>query len=386
MAQLAFTGKERIGRITVERFRDSIRLRWTIHRKTYSLTVGKDCRDSVKAARAKAQIIDSDITFDRFDPSLAKYDKQQSTVLEVVSTIQTPQVCLRELWDKFLADKLPHLKQKSQYEYGAMTRLLDKLGGDLSFNALKTKQRLLEITTVDQTKRLLQYISACCAWGIKHQLVGNNPYEGLSNELPKRKSLDQPEPNAFSEEEREAVIEAFKNDTRPGINYRHYANLIKFLFLTGCRPSEAVGLTWGNVADDCSAIAFAGSLQTMSGRIIRSEGSKNNKIRTVATSNRLRNLLQLIKPQNVGPETLVFQSREGKAINYDNFCKRAWHTVVDPIKPGTTPYCCRDTFITMQLMRGVPSALIADWCDTSTKMIDKHYADKLKLAHMRPID
>ncbi len=56
-----FFGKERIGVITVERFRDSIRLRWTINKKTYSLSIGKDSKEYIKAARAKAQQINSDI-------------------------------------------------------------------------------------------------------------------------------------------------------------------------------------------------------------------------------------------------------------------------------------------------------------------------------------
>lgn len=87
MAQSLLNGKERIGRITLERFRDSLRLRWTLKRKTFSLTIGEYSRDTLKAARAKAQTIDSDITFDRFDSSLNKYGKT-STVLEVVSPIQ----------------------------------------------------------------------------------------------------------------------------------------------------------------------------------------------------------------------------------------------------------------------------------------------------------
>lgn len=88
MAQsLLMNGKERIGRITLERFRDSLRLRWTLKGKTFSLTIGKDSRDTLKAARAKAQTIDSEITFDIFDPSLNKYGKT-STALEVVSVIQ----------------------------------------------------------------------------------------------------------------------------------------------------------------------------------------------------------------------------------------------------------------------------------------------------------
>lgn len=86
------------------------------------------------------------------------------------------------------------------------------------------------------------------------------------------------------------MIEAFKTDKRPGRHYRHYAPLVEFWFLTGCRPSEAIGLFWGNVAEDCSAITFDGSYQIINGSHVWSEGSKNNKVRTVAVSARLRYL------------------------------------------------------------------------------------------------
>lgn len=54
-------------------------------------------------ARAKAQTIDSEITFKRFDPTLQKYGKSQLTVLEVVSVIQdSKKLTIKELWDKYL--------------------------------------------------------------------------------------------------------------------------------------------------------------------------------------------------------------------------------------------------------------------------------------------
>lgn len=387
MARLnQFTGKERIGRVTVESFRDSLRLRWTLNSKTYSLTVGKDSREALKAAKAKAQAIDSDIAFDRFDPTLEKYGKS-ATVLELVSVIQVnEQPGLRELWDSFLSDKLPTLKAKTQDEYCNFTKLLDKIEQNLSFDALQTKQALLRVTTTDQTRRMLQYLAACCDWGIKHRLISDNPYKGLSSDMPKRKSVTHPEPNAFTKEEREAVISAFSNDKRPGMNYSHYAPIVEFWFLTGCRPSEAIGLTWGKVAEDYSRITFSGSIQTVRGVQVWSEGSKNNKSRTIAISSGIEQLLKLIRPESASPDDLVFPSPKGKAINYPNFLSKVWSKIVDPIKPGTTPYNCRDTFVTLQLLKGVPSAVIAKWCDTSTEMIDKNYADKLKLSQLRPID
>ncbi len=208
----------------------------------------------------------------------------------------------------------------------------------------------------------------------------------MAQDMPKPKYVTGPNPISFTEDERQSVINSFKTNCRKGINYRHYAPFVEFLFLTGCRPSEAIGLTWNKISDECSLITFSESIVMCGGRQIKSKGSKNNKVRTIAVSPNLQQLLESIKTESSKGDSLVFPSPEGKAINYDNFARRAWSIVVDPIKPDTTPYNCRDTFITLQLLKGVPSAVIAKWCDTSTGMIDKNYADKLKLSQLRPMD
>ena len=103
-------------------------------------------------------------------------------------------------------------------------------------------------------------------------------------------------------------------------------------------------------------------------------------MRSFAVSLRVQELLKSRRPLDVDPLSLVFPSPKRKAINYPNFLTKVWGKIVEPIKPNTTPYNCRDTFITHQLIKGVPSTVIAKWCDTSTGMIDKNYADKLKLS------
>lgn len=389
MAQVVFTGKERIGRVTIERYQEKyIRLRWTFKGKTYSMNIGTDSGQAIKAARAKAQLINSDITFDKFDHSLERYGKTRATVLEVVQPVQglKAEISLRELWDKFLADKLPNVKAKTAHEYSNFTKLLNNIGPLATYNALATKQALLTITTSDQTRRMLIYLSACCSWGVRHKLLADNPYQGTAADIPRVSSTNH-EPDAFTEEEKDAVIQAFKNHTSGGRNYQSYAPLVEFWFGTGCRPSEAIGLMWGKVTADCSAVTFDGSYQIINGKHFWSKGSKNNSSRTIAVSRGIQKLLQSIKPEHCNADMLVFPSpQDGKPINYDNFTRRAWNAVVDDIKPGTTPYNCRDTFITQQLLRGVASAVIAKWCDTSTKMIDQNYADKLKLSQLRPVD
>jgi integrase len=397
------------GQISILSSNNRLQLRFTYQGKRQYLSLGlPDTPTNRALAEVKAQALSQDLRQGCADTTWQKYKlgrhlnlvispktvesdlnkcENFSTVLEVVSPIQVNQkIGLRELWNRFLADKLPSLKAKTQDEYCNFTNLLDKIEKNLSFDALQTKQALLSVTTTDQVRRMLQYLSACCDWGIKHRLIIDNPYKGLSSEIPKRKSVTHPEPNAFTEDERDAVINAFRNDKRSGMNYSRYAPIVEFWFLTGCRPSEAIGLTWGKVAENCSSISFSGSIQTIKGIQVWSEGSKNNNSRTIAISHRVQQLLVSIKPKCVNSKDLVFPSPKGKAINYPNFISKIWGKVVDPIKPDTTPYNCRDTFITLQLLKGVPSAVIAKWCDTSTGMIDKNYADKLKLSQLRPID
>ncbi len=370
-----FDGRERRGRVTVERFRDSIRLRWTLKGKTHSLTIGRDSKDTLRAARAKAQIIDGDIALDRFDSSLIKYGKP------LAALPAESEISLRHLWCEFLKDKLPHLKAKTQDEYHKFTALLNKLGDRLSYNALDTKNALLAVTTTDQTKRMLLYLSACCKWGVSHCLIESDPFNRMSAQIPKRNSFQTPIANAFTTEEMLAVIDAFQNS-----NYSYcYASIVQFWFYTGCRPSEAIGLTWDKVSENYSTVTFDGSIQTLAnGSQVWSEGSKNNKSRTVSLSLAAEGLLKSYG-MSARPKILVFPSpKDGKPINYNNFCKRIWHSVVDPIKPNTTPYNCRDTFITYQLRQGIPSAVIAKWCDTSIVVIDKNYADKLQLSQIKP--
>jgi integrase len=145
----------------------------------------------------------------------------------------------------------------------------------------------------------------------------------------------EPKPNAFSEAEREQILEAFRSDERKGMTYGHYAPFVEFLFLTGCRPSEAVGLQWKHIAADHSKIHFTGSVATY--RPIRIEGSKNNKKRWFPGSQRLTKLLQSLCPNQFTPETPVFPSPKGNLINYNNFCNTPWNRIVDPSNPIQSP-------------------------------------------------
>ena len=65
------------------------------------------------------------------------------------------------------------------------------------------------------------------------------------------------------------------------MTYQHYAPFVKFLFWTGCRPCEPIGLRWDSVADDCSKVHFYESIVEVSGKKERREETKTSVRRWV---------------------------------------------------------------------------------------------------------
>jgi hypothetical protein len=82
MAQTAIEYKKvaRIGKISIEQFRGSYRLRWTLSKKTYGLTIGPISKECLAIAKNKASQIDLDITLGCFDGTLIKYDNRRQII------------------------------------------------------------------------------------------------------------------------------------------------------------------------------------------------------------------------------------------------------------------------------------------------------------------
>jgi integrase len=383
-------GKAFKGSAQIKSSNDRLQLVFSYAGKRRYLSLGmRDTTLNRRVAEMTASQIELDMLSGNFDDSLNKYRREPlprpEQITPILTPIADPVLTPHQIWERYNTYKASDLKETTKHYHATLGRLLAQLDSAVSvLDPLKVKASLEKVTTVHQTKRCLMQLSAACKWANKFGLLTENPYDGMANEMPKYRYQVEPKPNAFTEAEREHILEAFRSDERKGMSYRHYAPFVEFLFLTGCRPSEAVGLQWQHIAEDYSKIHFTGSIATY--RPIRIEGSKNNKKRWFPCSERLINLLRSIRPKNFSADASVFPSPKGKLITYNNFCNTPWNRVVDPIKPGTTPYCCRDTFITLQIMKGTPVTAIAQWCDTSVEMIQKHYADHLKLLTLKPID
>lgn len=82
-------------------------------------------------------------------------------------------------------------------------------------------------------------MNACCDWDVRNNLISENPFEEILKDFRTLKD-DSSQIDSFSEKEMNMIIKAFEeHPTRS-----HYAPFVKFLFWTGCRTDEAIGLKW----------------------------------------------------------------------------------------------------------------------------------------------
>jgi len=121
--------------------------------------------------------------------------------------------------------------------------------------------------------------------------------------------------NAFTAAERDTIIQAFA-DKRP-----HYLFFVQFLFLTGCRTGEAIGLRWQHVSLDCTQITFCESYDS---QLDIRKTTKTGKPRKFPCNQKLSSLLLSIRPANTSPDSLVFTSPNGKPIDNGKFTNQVW--------------------------------------------------------------
>ncbi len=205
-------------------------------------------------------------------------------------------------------------------------------------------------------------INACCDWVVDEELITSNPYANLSIAAkPTAKTI-----NPFSRSERDLIIKTF--EAHP--NWSCYASLVKFLFWTGCRPSEAIALQWQHISPDLTVITFAEAVV-----IGKRKDTKTHTVRRFPCNASIRKLLQSLQTNSTNLDDPVFRSPNGYPVDGHNFQNRAWKPIIDSLPIRYRPsYNTRHTFITLCLDDGIPITQVASWVGNSPKTIWTHYA------------
>ena len=226
-----------------------------------------------------------------------------------------------------------------------------------------------------------------------------NPYKELREDVVGKSNRQKPKHiqeiseeesdndyRGFSYKEAGAIVEKFSCPEERQVVYKDFVN---FLFLTGCRTGEAIGLRWQDINEDCSEINFCRSFCSISKKLKPLKNARYGKpSRKFPCGEKLKELLLNLRnsqAENFSPKSFVF-SLNGNPINHKTFYL-AWTgrkdgrdgVIVDLMKQGKIktylkPYATRHTFITLQLKVGVTPANVAQLVGNSPEMIYKHYA------------
>ncbi len=344
-----------------------VKLRWGYQGKRYNFNPGYDYdQTGIKIAQIVAHQIELDIESGNFDPTLEKYRQARNQKAEELSS-----VTLLELFERFMGYKATFCDPRTLEKYQACSNhVQDFLGNHpANFisekNALDFAQFLKNKVSPTTAKGHLTLIKAAFDYGIEHKLIiaQSNPWaETVSNfKVPVR-----PRPKPFTLEEVQQIIEAFQGHCY----YSYYYPYVSFLFRTGVRTGEAIGLKWKYIADDLSS-AWIGESVSKGVR----KTTKNNRSRTIPLSDHLIPILKEIKPKGVSQDEFVFQAARGGPVKEKGFRERAWKPILSDLKiEYRKPYCTRHTFISHALASGMNPMEVAQLTGHDIRTLYEDYA------------
>jgi integrase len=371
---------------------------WGTRQKYKSLGLS-DTPENMAKAQEIARIAQTDLFRDELDVTLEKYSPFifEKTLQQAESTLEVFELC-----EKYVEEKVkPDLACGTQLIYKSYLGAIKTCSSaDIIKDAIKIKDSIRKTRAASQTRLILDFLHRVVEWGKRNELMpknAENPYKELKQDVSGKASYQKPkhiqellghktdeDRRAYSPHEAVAIIEEFAHH---GKTKGVYKDLVEFLFLTGCRTSEALGLRWIDVSDDCSEITFRHSYCRWSKELKDLKTARHGKTsRKFPSGEKLKLLLLRIRSQikDFNPKDYVF-NRNGSPINYTSF-HAIWAGHKDnrggvikrlikenKISTYLKPYSTRHSFITWQLAKGQTPANVAKLVGNTPEMIYQHY-------------
>lgn len=325
----------------------SIQLKFSVSGKRYSFNPipGANFNNSrdIAQANAIATKITNDILAGYFDATLERYRLTPKAVPKS-ATIATKPIYLLELWDSWVST-LGLSEATAANHYKAVRKMIAKANPKVTETNWLTNSNIAPRTMRDR----LSLVRSCFRWGVDKGLVDSNPYLSIK---PKKATANRIKP--FSTQEIASIIDGFDR-LAP-----HYTPFVRFLLLTGCRISEAIGLRWQDVDFDRSEVTIAESLPkdlTGNGYTRIRKCTKTGSIRVLPMSQQLR--ATLVKCDR-SPSELVFTTPQGCTIDADNFRMRHWKPILAAVAvPYRKIHNTRHTMISHALDQGIAPTGVA---------------------------
>lgn len=373
--------KNRKGTVSVSNVSGRIRLRWRYQGIRYSLSVGTYTKANIALIKKTILKIELDMLSGEFDYSLAKYSGRKVKPQEQrLSSI----VEYFEAW--VLNYKQMDCNKNSDY-YN--TRNMLKRWGELATSDLLEKLNKESFGAKTYNERL-SILNGFSEWMQKQGLWKSSPFVGVSKR--KIKKSEKPERMPFSVEEMRLILQAIKDDSYcpKSSRYRHsfYYPFVYFLFKTGVRNAEAVGLRVSSLDFNKSTICIKEALaRTVKGAHSSArvrKDTKNGKVRILPFTDDLK---EVLKPLIVGKseDDLVFQSYSGLPIDDKMFQRRVFSVILKALNlPHRVLYACRHTFGSRCIELGITPVMTAFLMGNNPETALRNYTHQISIPNNLP--
>ncbi|MEB3279557.1 MAG: site-specific integrase [Lyngbya sp.] len=237
--------------------------------------------------------------------------------------------------------------------------------------------------SVKTSKARFQLVVAVIDWASKQALIPR--YLGVeyrdilssihtkTNEQEKGEDIGSKEIDIFTVSEVYKILEALKTEKVSRFKGKHYQyyHYTYFLWLTGCRPSEAVALKWENVDLQRQKIIFKEGEVIASGKRVKKKGTKTVYQRIFPINNELEIIIKSIP--KTGNNGYVFVILDGKPVSQQAYV-RMWKGLLNKLEIRyRIPYQLRHTMISYHANNDFPVHKLAKLVGNSEKVINDHY-------------
>lgn len=369
--------KKTKGAVSLTDWKGRVRMRWRHLNKRYSLTLFTNNKKGLLQARKLALEIESDLFNDRFDATLYKYRG-----IEPPQEIEPPSKTMVEHFEYWVRE-YKQMDCNKNVDYYHLRNTLRKWGEfDQGIILSRLNKESFGSKTYNNRLGILKNFSK---WLVKQGVWSVDPLEEVSRKRVKKAIKPQRAP--FAVEEISAILSAFKENTFCSrvsrYPHSHYYPFIYFLFKTGVRPAEAIGLRVGSVDTVKGLIEIKEVLaRTVNGTNdsarVRKE-TKNGKERVLPLT---EDLLEVVQPLliNKQPDDLVFQSFSGGAIDDRMFQRRVFKPVLKVLGIADRDlYACRHTFGSRCINQGISPVMTAFLMGNNPETALRNYTHQITL-------
>jgi integrase len=324
----------------IEVFRSKLRIRFTYQKRRYSVTIGENLPENHKTAKAIIIQLKADIRSGNFDDTLSPYKQERIGV----APKSFPMALYYSQWLLIFGNSVPYNVLTTQ-------RMINKW--DIKLPSEMPNYLIRQSLAPNTFNNRLNILKRFAKWLVKYQLIHENPLEDIVS-LKVKMKREQRKP--FEDEEIALILDALQTN-KYNRNGSKYYDFVKFMFMTGVRNAEAIGLQVRKIDFTRKLITIDQTLaRTRKGsyanaRIFKS--TKTGSSRFLPMDKQLEILLRKASVNKAGKD-LVFTSVNGKAIDDQQFQKRVFKPMLKYLGiPERDLYATRHTFGTMAIEQGI---------------------------------